>query len=83
MSVDRLVALGGFTNIRKVVPWRGETLEIDETRYDWGTVCEIECETSDPEGVREKLGAFLDEHGIGYKYNTSTKFQNFMNKTLE
>ena len=75
--------MGGFKNIRKVVPWRGETLEIDETRYDWGTVHEIECETNEPEDVRAKLSEFLKEHDIGFKYNTSTKFQNFINKTLE
>jgi uncharacterized protein YjbK len=77
------VPLGGFLNVRKVVPWKGEILEIDETKYDWGTVHEIECETEDPEGVREKLGEFLKENGIDYKFNTSTKFQNFMNRTLE
>ena len=81
--VDQLVPLGGFENVRKVISWQGETLEVDETKYDWGTVHEIECETTDPEGVRTKLGEWLKANGIDYKFNTSTKFQNFINRTLE
>ena len=69
--------------MRKVVPWQGETLEIDETQYPWGTVYEVECETKSPEDVRTKLGAFMNEHGISHKYNTTTKFQNFLHQTLE
>jgi uncharacterized protein YjbK len=81
--VTKLVALGGFKNVRKVIPWQGEKLEIDETHYEWGTTYEVECETSDPESVRTKLTAFLTEQGIEHKFNTTTKFQNFLQRTLD
>lgn len=81
--MEQLVALGGFKNVRKVVPWQGETLEIDETQYEWGSVFEVECETAEPEAVRDKLSAFLEANGIGFKLNTTTKFQNFLNRALE
>lgn len=58
-------------------------MEVDETLYDWGTVYEIECETDEPEQVREKLSAFLKKHGIESKFNTTTKFANFINRSLE
>jgi len=28
-----------------VYSWKGLDVEVDETKYDWGTVFEIECET--------------------------------------
>jgi uncharacterized protein YjbK len=83
VDVDKLVSLGCFNNIRKVVFWRGHKLEVDETQFEWGTVYEVECETSDPESVRSELCEFLDKNGVGYKYNTATKFQNFIRRSLE
>lgn len=37
--------LGGFKNVRDVYAWNGHQIELDETKYDWGTLYEIECET--------------------------------------
>jgi uncharacterized protein YjbK len=81
--VQELKSLGGFKNIRKVCLWEGHTLEIDETCYDWGTVYEVECETDQPHAVRDQLGEYLTGNGIGFKYNTNTKFMNFVNRTLD
>ena len=80
--MDALVGLGGFKNIRKEIKWEGELLEVDETVYEWGTIHEIECETTEPERVRDKLESFLNENGIAYEFKETTKFGNFMNKTL-
>ena len=44
-GVTELVALGGFRNTRQEFDWEGAKLELDETRFDWGTVYEIEVET--------------------------------------
>ncbi len=44
-GVTKLKCLGGFKNNRKVYEWKGETIELDETMYDWGTCYEIELET--------------------------------------
>eukprot|EP01025_Chloroclados_australasicus_P034522 TRINITY_DN3526_c0_g1_i2.p1 TRINITY_DN3526_c0_g1~~TRINITY_DN3526_c0_g1_i2.p1 ORF type:complete len:214 (+),score=36.38 TRINITY_DN3526_c0_g1_i2:333-974(+) len=82
-QVSELKCLGGFKNVRKEITWEGELLELDETRYDWGTVHEIECETSQPEAVRDKLQEFLKEKDIEFKWNTTTKFANFINRTLD
>lgn len=82
IEVSELKCLGGFTNVRKEIPWGGQMLEVDETQYAWGTVYEIECETTEPESLRDSLEAFLKDNGIAYKHNTSTKFSNFVNKTL-
>jgi len=46
------VCLGGFRNVRSDFDWEGFKLELDETRFEWGTVYEIEVET-----VRDWLGA--------------------------
>lgn len=43
--MKHLVCLGGFKNQREVFEWEGQTLELDETQYEWGTLYEIECET--------------------------------------
>ena len=40
-----LVCLGGFDNVRQEFEWQGVLLELDETRYEWGTLHELECET--------------------------------------
>ncbi len=45
-----LVCLGGFHNQRDCFPWEGHTLELDETRFEHGTLYEIECETVGGEG---------------------------------
>ncbi len=39
------MCLGGFRNVRSDFDWEGFKLELDETRFDWGTVYEIEVET--------------------------------------
>lgn len=40
-----LVALGGFENVRRDYDFHGYKLELDETKYEWGTLYEIEIET--------------------------------------
>lgn len=44
-GVTEFRALGGFANTRKVFSWEGDTLELDETHYEFGTMYELECET--------------------------------------
>jgi hypothetical protein len=70
-----LVSLGGFRNRRQVFDWEGDTIELDETMYDHGTLYEIECETEAPEALRARLEAFLDAHGVGHAHCTSSKFK--------
>lgn len=45
LGVSSLVGLGGFRNIRQEYDWRGLVLELDETKFEWGTLYELECET--------------------------------------
>lgn len=40
-----LACLGGFENVRREYEWGGHLLELDETKYEWGTLYELECET--------------------------------------
>lgn len=82
-GVQELVCLGGFKNTRNVYAWEGQVLELDETCYEWGTLYELECETSEPMALRDKLGAFLKDAGVQYSYSTTTKFANFIRRTLE
>ena len=44
-DVTELKSLGGFKNVRSDYDWEGFKLELDETKFDWGTVYEIEVET--------------------------------------
>lgn len=39
------MCLGGFHNVRQEAAWQGFTLELDETRYEWGSLYELEAET--------------------------------------
>ena len=38
---------------------------------------------AEPEELKVKLEAFLKERSVAYKYSSTTKFANFINKTLE
>ncbi|CAM6100846.1 unnamed protein product [Calypogeia fissa] len=77
------VCLGGFRNIRSVYKWEGLKIELDETRFDFGTAYEVECEDTDPERVRQVLGNLLDSNGIQYSYSTKSKFAVFRSGKLD
>ncbi|KAI8471375.1 MAG: CYTH-like domain-containing protein [Monoraphidium minutum] len=87
-GLQSLVCLGGFDNLRREFAWAppgggGEfTLELDATAYPWGTLYELECETDQPEALREQLEALLASHGVAYSYSKTSKFANFINRTL-
>lgn len=77
-GVSALVPLGGFRNVRHVYRWRGQyTLELDETRYDFGTAYELEAETDRPEELRPQLEELLTSLGCAYAYSTVSKFGAF------
>ena len=81
-GISNLMCLGGFKNLRKLYSWGGLKLEVDQTMYDWGTLYEIECETVEPERARGKLEEFLNRHNIPFQWTSSSKFANFINKSL-
>ncbi|XP_057968841.1 triphosphate tunnel metalloenzyme 3 [Malania oleifera] len=76
------VCLGGFKNVRDVYEWKGLKLELDETKYEFGTCYEIECESADPEGVKKLLEEFLKENEISYSYSKASKFATFRSGKL-
>jgi uncharacterized protein YjbK len=51
-NLTELVCMGGFNNTRQEVSWEGFTLELDETKYPWGTLYELEAETVGEELTR-------------------------------
>ncbi|KAF5749584.1 triphosphate tunel metalloenzyme 3 [Tripterygium wilfordii] len=79
---DGFVGLGGFENLREVFDWKGLKLEVDETKYVFGTCYEVECESEDPEGVKKVLEGFLNEYGIQYSYSEMSKFAVFRSGKL-
>lgn len=89
-SLTSLVCLGGFDNLRREFAWAPEggaaakpfTLELDATAYPWGTLYELECETDQPEALRAQLEALLASNGVKYEYSKTSKFANFVNRTL-
>ena len=76
------MGLGGFGNLRSVYDWKGLKLEVDETSFDFGTLYEIECESSDPERAKRLLEEFLKENEINYSYSTASKFAIFRSGKL-
>lgn len=76
------VCLGGFRNVRGVYEWNGLKLELDETMYDFGTCYEIECESTEPDKVKNLIEEFLKENGIGYSYSEVSKFAIFRSGKL-
>ncbi|KAL5721160.1 hypothetical protein ACHQM5_013753 [Ranunculus cassubicifolius] len=79
---EGFVCLGGFRNVRNVYEWNGLVLELDETQYDFGTCYEIECESSDPDGVKKVLEEFMKENGVEYSYSQVSKFAVFRSGKL-
>ncbi|BBN15182.1 hypothetical protein MPTK1_6g17650 [Marchantia polymorpha subsp. ruderalis] len=82
-ACEDFVCLGGFRNVRTVFNWEGLKIELDETQYDFGTTYEVECESTDPERVREVLGDFLKSKGIEFTYSTKSKFAVFRSGKIE
>ncbi|KAF5841326.1 CYTH-like domain-containing protein [Dunaliella salina] len=82
LGIQHLVGMGGFGNQRDVFQWEGETLELDQTSYEWGTMYEIEVETVNPEVLKPKLETFLTSNAIQHSYSKSSKFGNFKNRSL-
>ncbi|KAL5574536.1 hypothetical protein UlMin_016235 [Ulmus minor] len=79
---DGLVCLGGFRNVRSVFDWKGLKLELDETKYDFGTNYELECESLDPQRDKKLLEEFLGRNGIRFSYSDLSKFAVFRSKNL-
>ena len=83
-AIGGLRCLGGFRNVRKEFDWTdGLLIELDETQFEWGTVYEVECETTNPDRIKPLLEAALTQGGARFQYSKVTKFQNFVNRTLE
>ena len=76
------ICLGGFRNSRAVYELEDEggglVLELDETRFDFGTSYELECETAELERVKEVLERLLTVAGVPYEYSRTNKFACFL-----
>ncbi|KAL5212638.1 hypothetical protein ABZP36_023485 [Zizania latifolia] len=71
-DVAPFICLGGFRNTRAVYQLEeGETLglvlELKETRFDFGTHYELECETVEPDRAKEVLERLLTVAGVPYE----------------
>ncbi|KAK4285529.1 hypothetical protein QN277_002218 [Acacia crassicarpa] len=66
------VGLGGFKNVRSVCEWKDLKLEVDETSFGFGTLYEIECESSAPEKAKQLLEKFLKENGFRRDFRLSS-----------
>ncbi|KAL0299304.1 UNVERIFIED_CONTAM: Triphosphate tunnel metalloenzyme 3 [Sesamum radiatum] len=76
-GVKRFVGFGGFRNVRNVYNWNGVILEVDEAKFEFGEMYEVECETSEPERVKKMIEEFFTESGIDYSYSVMSKFAVF------
>eukprot|EP01113_Clastostelium_recurvatum_P024125 TRINITY_DN2879_c0_g1_i1.p1 TRINITY_DN2879_c0_g1~~TRINITY_DN2879_c0_g1_i1.p1 ORF type:complete len:204 (-),score=53.39 TRINITY_DN2879_c0_g1_i1:19-630(-) len=76
-------SLGGFENTRHVFKWHDHKLELDETRYYFGTTWEIEVETAQPEEMRDELQKLLDTNAIPHQHSKKSKFANFLAKKID
>lgn len=82
------LCLGGFGNTCAVYEYGleddggGLVLELDETRFDFGTRYELECETAEPDRVKAVLERLLTVAGVPYEYCRSSKFACFMSGKL-
>nr|TKW16705.1 hypothetical protein SEVIR_5G316900v2 [Setaria viridis] len=69
-----------FRNTRAIYELedQGLVLELDETRFGFRTSYELECETPEPDQVKEVLERLLTVAGVPYDYSRSNKFACFM-----
>ncbi|GFP82166.1 triphosphate tunel metalloenzyme 3 [Phtheirospermum japonicum] len=70
-------AAGGFRNVRNVYEWNGVKLEVDEVKYEFGDMYEVECESLEPEKVKRMIEDFFKENGIEYSDSVMSKFAIF------
>ncbi|EYU38306.1 hypothetical protein ABFS82_10G113900 [Erythranthe guttata] len=76
-GVEGFVGLGGFRNVRSVYEWNGVKLEVDEVKYEFGDMYEVECESTEPEKVKKMIEQFFNENGIDYSDSVMSKFAIF------
>ncbi|XP_023538457.1 triphosphate tunel metalloenzyme 3 [Cucurbita pepo subsp. pepo] len=76
------VGLGGFGNVRGVFEWNGLKLELDESSFEFGTLYEIECESTDPDAAKKMIEDLLKENQIAYGYSEASKFSIFRSGKL-
>ncbi|CAA0842179.1 Triphosphate tunel metalloenzyme 3 [Striga hermonthica] len=76
-GVEGFIGLGGFKNVRNVYEWRGVKLEMDEVKYEFGDMYEVECESSEPERVKQMIEDFFKANGIEYSDSVMSKFAIF------
>ncbi|XP_051150731.1 triphosphate tunnel metalloenzyme 3 [Andrographis paniculata] len=76
-GVKGFVGLGGFRNIRNVYEWKGVKLEVDEVKYSFGDMYEVECESLEPERVKAMMEELFKENGIDYADSVMSKFAIF------
>ncbi|KAL3625210.1 hypothetical protein CASFOL_030664 [Castilleja foliolosa] len=76
-GVKGFVGLGGFRNVRNVYEWNGVKLEVDEVKYEFGDMYEVECESFEPEKVKRMIEDFFKENGIDYSDSVMSKFAIF------
>ncbi|XP_022870212.1 triphosphate tunel metalloenzyme 3-like isoform X2 [Olea europaea var. sylvestris] len=69
--------LGGFRTVRSVYEWNGVKLEVDEVKYEFGDLYEVECENVEPEKVKGMIETFFKENGIEYSESLMSKFAIF------
>eukprot|EP00762_Andalucia_godoyi_P001318 ANDGO_04894.mRNA.1 Triphosphate tunel metalloenzyme 3 len=81
-GVSSVRPLGGFENLRTKFEWSGLVVEVDETRYSFGTNYEIEIECTNPALVKSNLSTVLANAGIQFTENQSTKFHRFVSGKL-
>lgn len=76
--------VGMFENTRVHCEWRGLHLEVDETRYEFGTGWELEAETDDdPQQVKALIETdLLQSNGIPCADSQRSKFANFLNRSI-
>ncbi|PIN20330.1 Triphosphatase [Handroanthus impetiginosus] len=76
-GVKGFVGLGGFRSVRSVYEWNGVKLEVDEVKYDFGDLYEVECENVEPERVKGMIEEFFQQNGIEYSDSVMSKFAIF------
>ena len=80
-----LVSLGIIESQRQGWSWNSRTMEIDTTKYAFGTVCEVELEAPESEigRLRDELETLFHENSIIFARSTRSKFNRMLERTLD